>query len=267
MWRHWYTCDIFIKILHETWIAVFVWLGGQKRWSVWTEARCTRTAVRNCSLFEWLFTRTVYGLLGSLSWDEGEFWGKGWKRGWQTIFLLSSKRWSGFNLESFSEHPKSHSGQWWGKGSRKRLEGTEVEQQMVMDGDQVHSLPLWEVSRCCIGTGCNHGLVCGLGGGGEWCAQPCLPRGPPCLRRQDPSSVSKAIFTNAWKLLLLSLRLSCEGMKHRQIPSLGTQQSQHLISRHGDVLMASQTTAGQCQFVTSWTTWRLCTGLTRQGFK
>lgn len=136
-------------------------------WSVWTEVRRTRTAVRNCCLFEWLFTRTVYGLLDSLSWDEGEFWGKGWKRGWLTIFLLSSKRWSGFNLESVSEHPISQSGQWWGKGSRKRLEGTEVEQQMVMDGDQVHFLPLWEVSRCCIGTGCNHGPVCGLRGGGS----------------------------------------------------------------------------------------------------
>lgn len=56
-------------------------------------------------------------------------------------------------------------------------------------------------------------------------AQPRLPWGSPCLRRQDPSSVSKAIFTNAWKLLLLSLRLSCEGTKRRQIPSLGTQQA------------------------------------------
>lgn len=85
---------------------------------------------------------------------------------------------------------------------------------------------------------------CGLGRGKVWCIQPCLPRGPPCLRRQDPSSVSKAIFTNAWKLLLLSLRLSCEGMKHRQIPSLGTRQSQHLIHT---VLAVSQTTKGLYQ--------------------
>lgn len=94
-------------------------------------------------------------------------------------------------------------------------------------------------------SGCTTAQSAGSGGGGgegnggegrgeEKRPQPCLPRGPPCLRRQDPSSVSKAIFTNAWKLLLLSLRLSCEGMKHRQIPSLGTQQqspaSKHLMS-------------------------------------
>lgn len=106
--------------------------------------------------------------------------------------------------------------------------------QMVMDGDQVNFfffLPLPGVSICCIARPHNS-TVCRLwgkeqNGGKGRCAQPCLPRGPPCLRRQDPSSVSKAIFTNAWKLLLLSLRLSCEGIKHRQIPSLGTQ---HFIS-------------------------------------
>lgn len=65
----------------------------------------------------------------------------------------------------------------------------------------------------------------GRGGGGGRGSQPCLPLGPPCLRRQEPSSVSRAIFTKAWKLLLLSLRLSCEGGWNRQIPSLETQQN------------------------------------------
>ena len=42
------------------------------------------------------------------------------------------------NLESISEHPVSQSGQWGGGGWGA---GTEVEQQMVMDGDWVHFLP------------------------------------------------------------------------------------------------------------------------------
>lgn len=107
---------------------------------------------------------------------------------------------------------------------------------MVMDGDQVNFFFFFATARgehmlYCQATQ-QHSLQA-LGKRAKWrggkgrCAQPCLPRGPPCLRRQDPSSVSKAIFTNAWKLLLLSLRLSCEGIKHRQIPSLGTQ---HFIS-------------------------------------
>lgn len=110
-----------------------------------------------------------------------------------------------------------------GGGGFKKNKKKTVEQQMLMDGDQVHFLPLQEVSRCCFGTGLTtHSPVCRLRGK-AWGCQPCLPRGPPCLRRQDPSSVSRAIFTKAWKLLLLSLRLSCEETKHRQIPSLETQ--------------------------------------------
>ncbi|MEQ2302097.1 hypothetical protein AMECASPLE_002993 [Ameca splendens] len=95
---------------------------------------------------------------------------------------------------------------------------------MVMDGNQVCLVPLYGGKQMlyCKATQ-QHRLLVQGGKGRD--AQPCLPWGPPCLRRQDPSSVSKAIFTNAWKLLLLSLRLSCEGIKQRQIPSLGTQQS------------------------------------------
>lgn len=66
------------------------------------------------------------------------------------------------------------------------------------------------MSRRCGGIGPGRRA----GGGGErggGPSQPCLPRGPPCLRRHEPSRVSNAIFTKAWKLLLLSLRLSCEG--------------------------------------------------------
>lgn len=44
-----------------------------------------------------------------------------------------------FNLESISKL-SGHCG-----------EGGEGQQQMVMDGDQVHFLPLWEMSRCFIG--------------------------------------------------------------------------------------------------------------------
>lgn len=166
-------------------------------------------------------------------------WGReGLQRGDKLLFWAQTM--VRFNLEPISEHPITQSGQ-CGEGGRRKVGGGGREQRnnrWWMDGDQVHFPPLWEVSRCCVGRPHNSpGFR--LRGVEVWCAQPCLPRGPPCLRRQDPSSVSKAIFTNAWKLLLLSLRLSCEGMKHRQIPSLGTQQSQHLIStpcaRHREV--------------------------------
>ena len=147
-------------------IAVFVWFGGQKMLNVWREFRRTSDCL-NILLFIWviIYKNSEWTVrLSIVGWGgvRGEGLEKG---GWQTVFLLSSKRWSGFNLESVSEHPISQSGQRGEKGNRERLEGTEVEQQMVMDGDQVHSLPLWEVSRCCIGTGCNHGPVCGLGVG------------------------------------------------------------------------------------------------------
>lgn len=59
-------------------------------------------------------------------------------------------------------------------------------------------------------------------GGGRSKPQPCLPRGPSCLRRQEPRRVSRASFTKAWKLLLLSLRLSCEGKTQWQIAWLET---------------------------------------------
>lgn len=59
-------------------------------------------------------------------------------------------------------------------------------------------------------------------GDGRSKPQPCLPRGPSCLRRQEPRRVSRASFTKAWKLLLLSLRLSCEGKTQWQIAWLET---------------------------------------------
>lgn len=59
-------------------------------------------------------------------------------------------------------------------------------------------------------------------GGGRSKPQPGRPWGPPCLRRQEPRRVSRASFTKAWKLLLLSLRLSCGGKTKRQILWLET---------------------------------------------
>lgn len=148
-----------------------------------------------------------------------------------------------FNLEYMPEHPINQSGQLLGKGTEKvwrrgkvgvnglnnRWWWMEVRFTFSARGEQVL---YWNWPR--------NSPVCRLRGKVSG-SQPCFPRGPPCLRRQDPSSVSKAIFTNAWKLLLLSLRLSCEGMKHRQIPSLETQQSQHLISTQRQVIFVSQT--------------------------
>lgn len=189
-----------------------------------SEVRYTWTAVRNICLFEsLLFTRRKDGLLDSQSWYEGEL-GKGCKG---MTDCSCSKQWSSLALASFSEHPIIQSGQF---GEGRGYKG------WTTDGDGWRSGSLSASVRgeqMLYRKGHTAAQSAGSGGkcGGERkCTQPCLPRGPPCLRRQDPSSVSKAIFTNAWKLLLLSLRLSCEGMKHRQIPSLGTRQSQHLIS-------------------------------------
>lgn len=172
----------------------------------------------------------MFGLLDSLPWDEGELGKEG--KGRQTLFIFELKAMVRFNLECISEHPISQSGQCAGRGQKKFGEGggrkknrglnnrwwwMEIRFTFSARGEQMlcwnwpYNSPVCRLRRK------------------VWGSQPCLPRGPPCLRRQDPSSVSKAIFTNAWKLLLLSLRLSCEGMKHRQIPSLETRQSQHLV--------------------------------------
>lgn len=151
-----------------------------------------------------------------------------------------------FNLECISEHPISQSGQcggrwtekvWRRRGEKKKNRGLnnrwwwmEIRFTFSARGEQMlcwnwpYNSPVCRLRRK------------------VWGSQPCLPRGPPCLRRQDPSSVSKAIFTNAWKLLLLSLRLSCEGMKHRQIPSLETRQSRHLIYTVQKWFLCPQTT-------------------------
>lgn len=104
------------------------------------------------------------------------------------------------------------SGQCWGGGGWRRMgDGgrTGIEQQMEMDGDggsQSASVRGEQTLRWNRAVQAEEGSA---GGGGG--SQPCLPRGPPCLRRHEPSRVSNAIFTKAWKLLLLSLRLSCEG--------------------------------------------------------
>lgn len=136
-----------------------------------------------------------------------------------------------FNLECISERPISQSGQ-RGAGDRKSLGKGKKKTSWTTDGDGWRSGSLSAFARgkqVLFWNWPYNSPVCRLRGK-AWGSQPCLPREPPCLRRQDPSSVSKAIFTKAWKLLLLSLRLSCEGMKHRQIPSLEPQRSQHLIS-------------------------------------
>lgn len=150
------------------------------------------------------------------------------------VFSFFLARSVGLVAISISKHPASPSRHCGERGREQRVRGG----QMAMDGDQVHFLPLCEQVNGVVrphGSPVCRPRVKGVGG-----TQPCLPRGPPCLRRQDPSSVSKAIFTNAWKLLLLSLRLSCEGTEHRQIPSLGTHSNESSyfpvfgVTYHGD---------------------------------
>lgn len=132
---------------------------------------------------------------------------------WQTL-LFSSKQWSGLTWSGLvvffiPEQLISWSGQCWGGGGGWGVE----DRDWTTDGDGWR----WG-SQSASGRGeqtlrwNQAGPACrrrrGTRGGPS---QPCLPRGPPCLRRHEPSRVSNAIFTNAWKLLLLSLRLSCEG--------------------------------------------------------
>lgn len=89
--------------------------------------------------------------------------------------------------------------------------------------------PMWEITEGADYVGLGQALSSdGQMDAGDWLGggrskpQPRLPRGPPCLCRQEPRRVSRASFTKAWKLLLLSLRLSCEGKTQRQIPWLET---------------------------------------------
>lgn len=61
------------------------------------------------------------------------------------------------------------------------------EQRMVMDGDQVHFLPLWEVSRCCIGTGRTTAQSAGSGGGKRGTLSPVCPGGPHVYDGRTPA--------------------------------------------------------------------------------
>lgn len=178
-------------------------------------------AIRNGCLFEWLFTRRICRLLDSQSGKEVN---SGRKRG-KTNFLFLSGVYSWvWNIpeQTVGGNQCGNRGGWGGRGGGQRL----TNRWWWMETGLTVSAVRWADAAL-------DGLMSRFSlrlRGKVWGSQPCLPRGPPCLRRQEPSSVSRAIFTKAWKLLLLSLRLSCEGDETDRY--LHWRHSNHSISFH-----------------------------------
>lgn len=161
------------------------------------------TAVRNCLFGEYLQEES--GLLHS-QWDSI-------REGDKRVFF-SSKQWSGLTWSVFVFFSRAanklewtvwRDGDRWGWGGdrdwttdgdgwRSGLQSASVRGEQTLRWKRAVQQSSVQVEEGKAGP-----------------SQPCLPRGPPCLRRHEPSRVSNAIFTKAWKLLLLSLRLSCEG--------------------------------------------------------
>lgn len=185
-----------------------------------------QAAIRNGCLFEWLFTRRICRLLDSLSGKEVDSGTEGRQNSF-FFFQLKAVIYQECIPESETHRCKRKEDVSLGRGGWGRQGGEKEKQRLTnrwrwMDGWSRGPASLQWAEQMLRLVGWCHGSVCRLPGGcvfggrgvaGRGGSQPCLPRGPPCLRRQEPSSVSRAIFTKAWKLLLLSLRLSCEGTR------------------------------------------------------
>lgn len=110
---------------------------------------------------------------------------------------------------------------------------------MVMDGDRVHFL-CNEVSRCCVGSG--HATIQSAGSGEKWGAlSPVCPGGPRVCDDRTPTVSPKPSSQMPGSYCFSPFGCPAKGMEHRQIPSLETQQSLHLVShRHRSTFLWHQ---------------------------
>lgn len=107
-------------------------------------------------------------------------------------------------------------------------EETGVDQQMVMDGDWAHFL-CSEVSRCCVGSG--DATVQSAGSEGKCEAlSPVCPAGRRVCDDRTPAVSPEPSSQRPGSYCFSPFGCPAKGMKHRQITSLETQQSLHLIS-------------------------------------